>query len=204
MRKQRKARRAEQRASVSGTELKRKDDAKRSGDASLAQDLQQQKLAAELEKLREEVRHLREERRWPWLLRVVLPAVLISLGTGAAGYLFGDSLEARSRAETRKDVLKAYFAVDNNVPGKRRQMLTFIKRNLAKGDPELQQWVRTEESVVEKRIADAQRELTHVTGELERLRARGKDRQAGSGSLAAEEQLQVRADSLRETTSEWW
>lgn len=107
------------------------------------------KLAAEIDKLRSETEKLRADARHPWL-KVGLAALLTSLGAGAGGYLFGDSLKARSQAEIRKEVLKTYFSIDNNVLGKRKQVLTFIRSTLSNDDPELAAWLNTESAVVDR------------------------------------------------------
>lgn len=87
--------------------------------------------------------------RHPWLT-VLLTALLTSFGAGAGGYFFGDSLKARSEADIRKEVLKTYFATDNNIPGKRKQILAFIRMTLAKNDPDLAAWRKEESDVVDQ------------------------------------------------------
>jgi hypothetical protein len=49
--------------------------------------------------------------------------------------------QARSRAEMCLRVMDRYSAVENNIAGKRTQMLTFIEHYLAKDDQELLQWI---------------------------------------------------------------
>jgi hypothetical protein len=118
---------------------------------------------AELEKTRHETALLRQEARLPWIARVGAPILLASLASGLGGYLFGDSLHDRSRAEVRTEVLKIYFGVENEVVGKRAQLLTFVDTVLARDDPELAVWVKQERAVVD----DARKKVDALLAEAE-------------------------------------
>lgn len=125
------------------------------------------KDALELEKLQHELAEVRR----PWLLRLAAPALLAALASGAGGYLFGDSLAARNRAELRKDVMNRYWSVPNDVAGKRRQILNFVMATLAKDDPDLGQWALREQEVVDQRLHELALEQRALEDELERLQA---------------------------------
>src|ERR1044072_2728958 len=99
----------------------------------------------ELSRLRHEI----AESRRPWLLRIAVPALLAALASGTGGYLFGDSLAERSRAEIRKDVLAKYWAVDNEQAGKRSQILNFILETVGNDDADLARRATSERKIVD-------------------------------------------------------
>ena len=82
----------------------------------------------------------------------MVPALLVSLGSALGGYLFGDSLQARTNAQVRAEVLKSYFSVENRNIGKRKQILAFVGSNLAKNDPNLLDWVKRETRIVDEEL----------------------------------------------------
>ena len=119
----------------------------------------------------------REARR-PWLLQIAVPAMVTSLVSGTGGYLFGDSAAEKkqaeiraevekSRAVIRADVIKQYFAVDNQMAGKRKQMLEFILATIAKDDSDLSGWARREMQVVDKHLAELDTERTRLQKAIE-------------------------------------
>lgn len=117
------------------------------------------KLRAEAEEAQLRVRALARETDRPWPLRILTPSLFASLVLAVGGALLGDSLLDRSRAEIRRDVLKLYFSVDNDVAGKRAQMVTFMRAVLAPDDPRLEQWLDAEEVVVESRRRELEEQI---------------------------------------------
>lgn len=105
-----------------------------------------------------ELHELRQKARRPWLVRIAVPALVTGLAGAFGGYVFGDSLGARTRAEIRRSTLQTYFAVHNQAAGKRKQILGFIGTVLAKDDPDLAEWARKEGAVVDERLRDLEAE----------------------------------------------
>ena len=140
---------------------------------TVQEELELQKAGAEAEKA------TREARR-PWLLQLSVPALVTSLVTGSGAYLFGDSAAEKNqaairleieknRAATRADVIKQYFSVDNEVVGKRKQMLAFIQATLAKDDPDLASWASNEARVVDVALSDLEKEKAELKTKIASL-----------------------------------
>lgn len=103
-------------------------------------DAEFQKLRAETSKLNAEASQL----AWTsWTGRVLIPTLLGSVVAAWASMHFADSLEEKTRAEVRRDVLKTYFDVSNQSAGKRQQILDFVEAVVA-DDPRLIEWVKHE------------------------------------------------------------
>jgi hypothetical protein len=113
---------------------------------------EQARFDAELHKLRAETQKLDTERAQlggrTWAVRVMLPTLLGSTAAAWASLVFSDSLVERTRAEIRRDVLQAYFGVDNDTPGKREQIINFVDA-LADEDEVLAAWAAKERQIIE-------------------------------------------------------
>jgi hypothetical protein len=124
----------------------------------------------EVQKLGQEIRQAERHARRPWVLQILVPAFLTSLASGAGGYVFADSTAEKSRSAIRADVIKQYFTVENEDAGKRKQMIRFILATLAKDDPELAVWARTEDGIVDgnmRRLEERKAELEEKKAALE-------------------------------------
>jgi hypothetical protein len=120
----------------------------------------------ELQKLSHELVETSKQSRRPWLLQVAVPALVASLASGVGGYVFGDSLVARNRAEIRKDIFTRYFGVDNRIAGKRKQILDFIDATMIQDDPVLAAWSRKERAVIESLIDDQRQQIYALDAEI--------------------------------------
>lgn len=135
------------------------------------------RLHLEIEKSRLELAQLIAEHKRPWIVRIVFPVLIVSLAGSFSTWIFGDSLAARTKADMRRDVLTAYFSIDNEMTGKRGQILLFVESVLS-DDPELRAWALQEKkriSITEKahmeeiadldaQILDAQKKLATYEG----------------------------------------
>jgi hypothetical protein len=140
----------------------------------------------------------RKARSWSWLTHAVAPALMIALGTGFVGYLFGDSLSARNRAEMRKATMDHYFAVDNHVLGKRKQLLVFIARYFAKDDPELLEWVKAEMVAIDEQLAYQRQRIASLEAELISLRSQVEKTQSDlDGTQTKRGRTEAERDRLR-------
>ena len=66
--------------------------------------------------------------------------------------------------------MERYFSVDNERPGKRKQMLVFIKRYLAKDDPELMKWVVDESAVVDEHLLRLKEHIGSLEDDIKLLK----------------------------------
>ena len=137
------------------------------------------KVRSETEQLRAETDRLRAEAKQPWAFKVLLTALLTSIGAGVGGYFFGDSLEERSKAEVRREVLKIYFGTENTEPGKRKQILNFSQGTLARNDAELGVWLTQARAVVEEALKQNKSEIAALRLEL----AKTENAVAGASSV---------------------
>ena len=138
---------------------------------------EQAKLDAEIDKLRAEHAKLEAETRhvgrWlPWGIRTLLPTVVAAVAVAASTAWFSDSQVETSRADIRRDVLQAYFSVENTTAGKRAQILDFVE-SIATDDPLLAKWAKQERPRVDEAAAlakkEEERQQTRID-ELERQR----------------------------------
>lgn len=122
------------------------------------------KVEAEIAKLEKETEAMRRQPLTAILNRIV-PAIIILVATTVIGYYFNDSLQERTKAEIRKEVLSQYFEVENNMAGKRLQILEFTEDFLADDDEALHAWLTRE-----KEKASQLRE--ELKGQQEEIRAK--------------------------------
>jgi|GEM_PF-2915989 len=139
-------------------------------------ELNQEKPApveTEFERLKGEVAKLRQER--PRFGGSLWPLVAVAALAATAGYLLGDSIQSRSRAEVRKVAMDRYYAAQGRPADEQKEILAFIQKELTKDDPELARWAKSQLPVIEERLlALAEREaalkvrVVELKGELDR------------------------------------
>jgi hypothetical protein len=133
----------------------------------------------------------------------VVPALLVSLGSALGGYLFGDSLQARTNAQVRAEVLKSYFSVENRNIGKRKQILAFVGSNLAKNDPNLLDWVKRETRIVDEELVRVDREIADLKVQIATERAKASKNAAQKvAAKTSSPTLEGRLEDMQGTTVE--
>ncbi len=150
-------------------------------------------------KLEAEARALHDRRG---LRSSILSApVVVGLVVALATWLFSDSLNSRTRAEVRRDVLVLYFGVDNTEVGKRSQILTFAETVLLRDDPALIDWIDQERIVVEAHMADLDQEIERNDLAIDGLQSKIEKLEAELRGLRAPvQETQSPANQEREKT----
>lgn len=136
--------------------------------------------------------------------QLIRGALLLLAFAGAGvviGYLAGSSVEGRTRANIREEVMKTYYAPEVAL-SKRKEILGFVQGQLAKSDLGLRLWVDGELRKVDRELQGAQAEtvelaalrsqveqkdveLRETRDLLERAEAKIKTRRASRGAVAA-------------------
>jgi hypothetical protein len=109
-------------------------------------------VESEIERLKAEVGTLKNTTSRPSAIRSNWPYVAIALLSGTLGYLLGDAIESRQRAEIRKVAMERFFALSGRPADEQKEALQFVQRHLTKDDPELARWAKSQVSVVEERL----------------------------------------------------
>jgi hypothetical protein len=117
-------------------------------------------------KRKEEPPTPQEKSRWPWLQNTVLPVVL----TGFVGFIFGDSLRARTHADIAISTMHQYFDVPNTNVGKRKEVLRSLLV-LTQNDTVLSQWAKLEMARVENQDAKLNATIAALESDIQALRA---------------------------------
>lgn len=89
-------------------------------------------------------------------------APLVTLLIAVGGWVVNESLQERTRAEIRRDILATYFATENTAAGKRLQIIDFVDRVLAADDAGLADWVAAERVVVDHALAEIDADLVEL------------------------------------------
>ena len=101
-----------------------------------------------------------------WLLKMILPSVVTGAMPFLSGYFLSDSLAEKERTELRKEIFSEYLKVDNQLSGKRLQILQFSEMVPASDDPKLHEWLKAERDAVQKLRGDQEMEIKNWTRKL--------------------------------------
>lgn len=122
--------------------------------------------------------------------QLVRGALLLLAFAGAGvviGYLSGSSVEGRTRANIREEVMKTYYAPEVT-PAKRKDILGFVQGQLAKSDVGLRLWVDSELRKVDLELKNSEAE----NAELKALRQELEEKES---ELRAAQVLLDKAES---------